>query len=106
MRSRHTGIMFGQRRAAEEIPRCSFCSKTQDQVEALISNPSEHFRRVHICDECVAACNSVLEGHPRARANATTVEARLKAAVFEEHKNAQEAGNTVVARLKAFAARR
>ena len=98
--------MFGQRRVAEEIPRCSFCSRTQDQVDALISNPSDHSNRVFICNECIAVCNSVLEEHQRARAKGATVEARLRAAVLEEHKNAQEAGNTVVARLKAFAARR
>jgi ATP-dependent protease Clp ATPase subunit len=96
--------MFGQRRVDEEIPRCSFCSRTQEQVDALISNPSERSNRVFICNKCVAACNSVLEEHQRAKA--ATVEARLRAAVLEEHKNAQEAGNTVVARLKAFAARR
>jgi ATP-dependent Clp protease ATP-binding subunit ClpX len=96
--------MFGQRRVAEEIPRCSFCSRTQDQVDALISNPSERSKRVFICDKCVTVCNSVLEEHHRAKAG--TVQARLRAAVLEEHKNAQEAGNTVVARLKAFAARR
>jgi ATP-dependent protease Clp ATPase subunit len=96
--------MFGQTRQQQEIPRCSFCNKNQDQVEALISNPSEHFRRVFICNQCVTACNSVLEEHQRAKA--ATVEARLRAAVLEEHKNAQEAGNTVVARLKAFGARR
>ena len=98
--------MFGQPRQHQETPKCSFCRKTQDQVDALIANPSEHFGRVFICNQCVAACNSVLEEHQRARANAATVEARLRAAVLEEHKNAQEAGNTVVARLKAFAARR
>ena len=98
--------MFGQRRVDEEIPRCSFCNRTQEQVDALISNPSERSKQVFICNQCVAACNSVLEEYRKARANAATVEARLRAAVLEEHKNAQEAGNTVVARLKAFAARR
>lgn len=98
--------MFGQRRVDEEIPRCSFCNRTQEQVDALISNPSERSKRIFICNECVTVCNSVLEEQQRARAKAATVEARLRAAVLEEHKNAQQAGNTVVARLKAFAARR
>jgi ATP-dependent protease Clp ATPase subunit len=96
--------MFGQPRPQQEIPRCSFCSKSQDQVDALIANPSERSKRVFICNQCVAACNSVLEEHQRAKA--ATVEARLRASVLEEHKNAQEAGNTVLARLKGFAARR
>ena len=98
--------MFGQRRVDEEVLRCSFCSKTQEQVDALISNPSDRSKRVFICNKCVAVCNSVLEEHQRARAKGATVEARLRASVLEEHKNAQEASNTVVARLKAFAARR
>ena len=93
--------MFGKRRE-DEIPRCSFCSKTQDEVDTLISNPSDS--RVFICNECVAVCNAVLEQHQKARA-ATPVEDRLRAAVLEEHEKAQGAGNTVVGRLKAFAAR-
>jgi ATP-dependent protease Clp ATPase subunit len=97
--------MFGQPRPQQEIPRCSFCSKSQDPVDALISNPSDRSKRVFICNKCVAACNSVLEEHQRSRAKAATVEARLKAAVLEEHKNAEAAGATVVGRLKAFAGR-
>jgi ATP-dependent protease Clp ATPase subunit len=95
--------MFGQPRPQQEIPRCSFCSKSHDQVDALIANPSERSSRVFICNQCVAVCNSVLEEHRKAKAG--TVEARLRAAVLEEHKNAQAGNTTVVARLKAFAAR-
>ena len=95
--------MFGKRHTADEVLRCSFCSKTQDQVDTLIANPSEGSNRVCICNECVAVCNSVLEEHQKARA--ATAEARLRASVLEEHKNAQVASNTVLARLKAFAAR-
>jgi ATP-dependent protease Clp ATPase subunit len=95
--------MFGQPRPQQEIPRCSFCSKSQDQVDALIANPSDRSNRVFICNQCVAACNSVLEEHQRAKA--TTVQARLRASVLEEYKNAEAAGATVVGRLKAFAGR-
>jgi ATP-dependent Clp protease ATP-binding subunit ClpX len=66
--------MFGQRREDEEVLRCSFCSRTQDQVDALIANPSEHFRRVHICNQCVEMCNAVLEDH-RAQKSASTLRA-------------------------------
>ena len=93
--------MFGKRHE-DEILRCSFCSKTQDQVDTLISNPSDS--RVFICDDCVAVCNSVLEEHRKARA-ATPVESRLKASVLEEHERARAAGATVVGRLMGFAAR-
>lgn len=32
--------------------RCSFCGKTQDQVDKLISGMNDTF----ICDECVELC--------------------------------------------------
>ena len=32
--------------------RCSFCGKTQDQVNRLISGPNGAF----ICDECIEIC--------------------------------------------------
>ncbi len=94
--------MFLRRGEENEIPRCSFCAKTQDQVDTLISNPSDS--RVFICNECVAVCNSVLEEHQKAKA--ATVEDRLRTAVLEEHQNAQVASATLAARLKAFATRR
>lgn len=93
--------MFGKCHEEGEILRCSFCSKTEDQVDTLISNPSDS--RVFICNECVAVCNSVLEEHQKARA-ATPVEARLRASVLEEHERAKAASSTVVGRLKGFAA--
>ena len=95
--------MFGKRHEEDEI-RCSFCSKTQDQVDTLISNPSERSNRVCICNECVAVCNSVLEEHQKARV-ATPVEDRLRASVLEEHERARAASSTVVGRLKGLAAR-
>ena len=36
--------------------RCSFCGKTQDQVERIIAGPG-----VFICNECIALCQSVLD---------------------------------------------
>ncbi|SRR5713101_4899823 len=91
-------------RHEDEVLKCSFCSKTQDQVDELISNPSERSNRIFICNECIAVCNSVLEAHQNAKAS--TMEARLRAAVLEEHQNAQAASATLAARLKAFGARR
>ena len=35
--------------------RCSFCGRTQSQVDKIIKGPS-----VHICNECVKLCNEVL----------------------------------------------
>ena len=93
--------MFGKHHEEDEVLRCSFCSKTQDQVHTLISNPSDS--RVFICNECVEVCNSVLEEHQKAKT--ATVEARLRAAVLEEHERAKAANATLVGRLKAFATR-
>ena len=36
--------------------KCSFCGKTQNAVERLIAGPG-----VFICDECIRACNSILD---------------------------------------------
>lgn len=37
--------------------RCSFCGKTDTEVNKLLSGPG-----VYICDECVATCNQILGG--------------------------------------------
>jgi ATP-dependent Clp protease ATP-binding subunit ClpX len=43
--------------AKKETPllQCSFCGKTQDQVQKLIAGPG-----IYICDECVHLCNEIL----------------------------------------------
>src|SRR6185437_9360230 len=41
--------------------RCTFCGKTQEQVNTFIAGPA-----VHICDGCVAVCNRLLTGRPTA----------------------------------------
>ena len=35
--------------------RCSFCSKSQEEVKKLIAGPS-----VYICDECIELCNEIM----------------------------------------------
>ncbi len=37
--------------------KCSFCGKTQDEVNRLIAGPG-----VYICDECIEVCFEILEG--------------------------------------------
>ena len=49
-----------KRSANEELLRCSFCQKTQEVVGKLISSRGDQ-PRVYICDDCVAACNGLLE---------------------------------------------
>jgi hypothetical protein len=50
----------------EEIPQCSFCKKTVDQVAALITSPLrfEH-TSTYICDECVGVCLNAIGNAPR-----------------------------------------
>ncbi len=38
---------------------CSFCHKTQDQVDKLIAGPN-----VYICNECIDLCCSIIESEP------------------------------------------
>jgi ATP-dependent Clp protease ATP-binding subunit ClpX len=40
----------------KEIISCSFCGRTEDTVEKLISGPN-----VYICDKCVVLCSGILE---------------------------------------------
>ncbi len=44
------------RETDNKIMRCSFCGKTQDQVEKLIAGPG-----VCICDECIELCLGIIE---------------------------------------------
>ena len=42
-----------------DLPACSFCGRTEDLVEKLISGPN-----VYICDKCVGLCNDIIEKKP------------------------------------------
>ena len=46
-------------RREKPLVSCSFCRKTQDQVEKLIAGPN-----VYICNECVDLCCSIIESEP------------------------------------------
>jgi len=48
--------------------RCSFCGKSQDQVQRLIAGPGG----VYICDECIDLCREIIEEE-----QATTAKPRL-----------------------------
>lgn len=39
-----------------EVVRCSFCGKTQDEVEKIIQGPG-----VYICNECVDLCENIIK---------------------------------------------
>lgn len=38
--------------------RCSFCSKSEKEVQKLAAGPGS----LHICDECVAVCQLIMDG--------------------------------------------
>ncbi|MFT5498646.1 MAG: ATP-dependent Clp protease ATP-binding subunit ClpX, partial [Kiritimatiellia bacterium] len=39
-----------------DTPKCSFCGKTQSEVDRLIAGPG-----VQICDQCVELCIALIE---------------------------------------------
>jgi ATP-dependent Clp protease ATP-binding subunit ClpX len=43
------------KRNQDDVLRCSFCGKTQDEVKKLIAGPT-----VYICDECVELCSEII----------------------------------------------
>src|ERR1700736_616091 len=51
---------------------CSFCNKTQEQVEKLISSPSDH-KQAYICDECIRVCQTILDNEKSRKANVPMV---------------------------------
>jgi len=54
-------MLFRKRDRNNQVLRCSFCNKSQDDVEKLIASPSEIPVGAYICNECVALCNKILE---------------------------------------------
>ncbi len=46
--------------------RCSFCNRTADQVERMISGPN-----VYICDICIEQCMQIIESVPSTQRKAT-----------------------------------
>jgi len=43
------------KKGGEDVLRCSFCNKSQNDVKKLIAGPT-----VFICDECVDVCNEII----------------------------------------------
>lgn len=43
----------------KEVPTCSFCGRTEEAVEKLISGPNSY-----ICDKCVRLCLDIIEKKP------------------------------------------
>ena len=43
--------------------RCSFCRRSDSEVEKLVSGPVTLFRRVYICDRCAAQTIQIMDSH-------------------------------------------
>ena len=50
----------------EEILRCSFCGKSQNEVKKLIAGPS-----VYVCNECIDICNEIINDDEKAESVTT-----------------------------------
>ena len=57
--------------------RCSFCGKTQEQVEKLIAGPG-----VYICDECIELCMGIIDDNETTRRNNTGKKVKLEEKVL------------------------
>ncbi|HMP75913.1 MAG TPA: ATP-dependent Clp protease ATP-binding subunit ClpX [Kiritimatiellia bacterium] len=81
-----------------EVPKCSFCGKPQGDVERLIAGPG-----VHICNQCVTLCNSLItreggraeKSRPVTASPAVPKPHELKAAL-DEHVIGQETAKKVL----------
>ena len=56
----------------EDVPRCTFCGKTEHQARKLVAGPN-----ASICDECIALCVDIIseERVKDAEVNSTLVTA-------------------------------
>jgi len=81
------GMIYLPKKEDAQI-RCSFCGKTQDEVNRLIAGPG-----VYICDECIEVCFEILDGDyddfdqrsdsPAAKIENTPVPKEIKAVLDE-----------------------
>src|SRR5258708_4905534 len=62
-------LTHGKKYRRAEPLRCGSCQKRQEQVEKLISSPSD-YPRAYICNECVGVCQTILEDEKREQAAA------------------------------------
>jgi ATP-dependent Clp protease ATP-binding subunit ClpX len=58
-----------------DLFKCSFCGKSQKQVQQLIAGPG-----VYICDECVELCNEIIEERMAEAATASSPTSTSEAA--------------------------
>src|SRR5258707_14666924 len=67
-----------KQRQPDTMYRCSFCGKSREQVERLISGPGG----VYICNECVALCQEIIQEGQAVLQPAGVVETKVAATVL------------------------
>ncbi len=81
--------------AKETILRCSFCGKSQDEVEKIIAGPT-----VYICNECIELCNDIIEEERAKESSEDTQTVLLKPkqikAILDEYVIGQEHAKKVL----------
>src|SRR6188768_307088 len=58
--------MTTKKAGENEVLRCSFCNKDQNDVRKLIAGPT-----VFVCDECVEVCNDIIADDSRFESRGT-----------------------------------
>ncbi len=53
--------MAKKKNSSEDLAHCSFCGRTEEDVEKLVSGPD-----VYICDKCIHLCMGIVEKKPTA----------------------------------------
>ncbi len=81
----------------DDVLRCSFCNKSQNDVKKLIAGPT-----VFICDECVDVCNEIISDDMTAEA-ASIKETLPKPAEIKEFLDQYVIGQTVAKKKLAVA---
>ena len=83
---------------SETILRCSFCGKSQYEVQKLIAGPT-----VFICNECIELCNDILKDEKRQNRFSSTVDGKRKIpvpwdikATLDEHVIGQDQAKRVL----------
>ncbi len=85
---------MARRSSREEVLRCSFCGKSQDEVRKLIAGPT-----VYICDECIDLCNDIMVeewNQERARDMETLLKPMEIKRILDEYVIAQERAKKIL----------
>ena len=62
----------------EDVPRCTFCGKTEHQVRKLVAGPN-----ASICDECIELCVEIISEERRKDADANSLVVPKPTQIFE-----------------------